>query len=100
MKKKKRKELALLGAVFSFFNNNFICLFLAVLGPHCCLGFPLVLASRGSSVAAVPGFLTAVALAAQHTLRGSQASVIVAHGLSSWGSLALEHRLYSCGAQV
>ena len=97
---KRKKERALLGAVFSFFNNNFICLFLAVLGPHCCSGFSLVLASRGFSLAAVPGFLTAVALVARHTLRGSQASVIAAHGLSSWGSLALEHRLYSCGAQV
>ena len=29
---------------------------------------------------------------------GTQASVVVAHGLSSCGSWALEHRLSSCGA--
>ena len=31
---------------------------------------------------------------------GTQASVVVAHGLSSCGSQALEHRLSSCGAQA
>ena len=31
---------------------------------------------------------------------GEQASVVVAHGLSSCGSQALEHRLSSCGARA
>ena len=31
---------------------------------------------------------------------GAQASVVVAHGLSSCGSQALEHRLSSCGARA
>ena len=31
---------------------------------------------------------------------GSRASVVVAHGLSSCGSQALERRLSSCGAQA
>ena len=31
---------------------------------------------------------------------GMQASVVVAHGLSSCGSWALEHRLSSCGTQA
>ena len=31
---------------------------------------------------------------------GAQASVVVARGLSSYGSQALEHRLSSCGARA
>ena len=31
---------------------------------------------------------------------GAQASVVVAHGISSCGSQALEHRLSSCGARA
>ena len=31
---------------------------------------------------------------------GARASVVVAHGLSSYGSWALEHRLSSCGTQA
>ena len=31
---------------------------------------------------------------------GAWASVVVAHGLSSYGSRALEHRLSSCGARA
>ena len=33
-------------------------------------------------------------------LSGARASVVVAHGLSSCGSQALERRLSSCGAQA
>ena len=33
-------------------------------------------------------------------VEGGQASVAMAHGLSSWGSWALEHRLSRCGAQA
>ena len=35
----------------------FVCLFLAVLGLHCCVGFSLVVASGGYSLNAVPGLL-------------------------------------------
>ena len=47
------------------------------------------------------GLLIVVAsLVAQHGLQGKQTSVIVARGLSSGGSWALEHRLSSCGTQA
>ena len=47
---------------FSFF--GLIYLFLAALGLCCCSGFSLVAASRGYSLAAVPGLLIVVAFAA------------------------------------
>ena len=48
---------------------NFICLFLAVLGLHCCTGFSLVMESGGYSLASVRGLLIAVAsLVAEHGL--------------------------------
>ena len=45
----------------SFSTILFICLFLAVLGLCCCMGFPLVVMIRGYSLVAVQGCLTAVA---------------------------------------
>ena len=58
-----------------------------------------VAASRGSSLVAVCMLLTEVAsLVEEHGLWGARASVVVAHGFSSRGSRALEHRLNSCGA--
>ena len=46
------------------------------------------------------GLLVAVtSLAVEYGLSGLQASVVVAHGLSSCDSQALEHRLF-CGAQA
>ena len=39
-------------------------------------------------------------LVAEHSLRGTQASVVAALGLSSFGSQALEHRLNGCGPQA
>ena len=56
----------------SFLKSNFIYLFLAVLGLCCCVGFPLVMTSRGYS----PG--------SRHK------------GFSSCSSRALEHRINSC----
>ena len=53
------------------FFHNFVdlYLFLAVLGLHCCSGFPVVAASRGYSLAAVHGLLIAVvSLAMEHRL--------------------------------
>ena len=53
------------------FFNNFINLhlFLAVLSLHCCAGFPVVAASRGYSLVALHGLLSAVvSLAVEHRL--------------------------------
>ena len=47
--------------VFIYFILLFIYLLLAVLGLHCCSGFSLVVASRRYSLAALCGFLPAVA---------------------------------------
>ena len=43
-------------AFYFFFVINFIELFLDGLSLHCCVGFYLVVASRGYSLAAVHGF--------------------------------------------
>ena len=78
-----------------------IIIILAALGLCCCTGFSPVAASRGYSLVAVPGLLIALAsLVAEHRLQGMQAPGVVAQGLSSRGSWALEHRLSSCGAQA
>ena len=65
--------------VMVFFKNNLKTLFiLAVLGLHCCAGFPLVVVSRGYSLVAELGLLIAVAsLVAGHGLLGMQASAFV-----------------------
>ena len=56
-------------------------------------------ASVSYCLAAVHGLLIAVAsLAADHGFYGIRASVVVAQGLSSCSSWALEHRFNSCGA--
>ena len=65
---------------FFFFNKFslivFVDLFLAVLGLGCCVGFSLVVKSRGYSLAVVPG------------LQGVGVSVVVLHGTSSCGAQA------------
>ena len=77
--------------------NNF--LFLAVLPPKVfsscseqgqlqCMGFSLW------------WFLMFGEHVGEHRLWGERASVVVAYGLSSFGSQALEHRLNSCGIQA
>lgn len=43
-----------------FFKDKCVCLFLTGLGLHCCEGFSLAVASRGSSAAEVWGLLMAV----------------------------------------
>ena len=49
----------------------------------------------------VCGLLIAVAsLVAEHWALGARGSVVVARGLRSCGSRALEHRLSSCGARA
>ena len=72
-------------------------LFLAVLGLHCCVSFSLVAASGGYSLVVVCWLLIAVTSLVGHRLWGMWASVVAAHGLSSRGFQALEHRLSSCG---
>ena len=85
--KKKKKELVALPPPPFFF---LVYLFLVALGLHCCLGFSLAVAC---------GYLTAVAsLVAVHGVQGMRVSGAAAHGLSSFGSWALEHRLSSCTA--
>ena len=49
-----------------FLKNNCIYLFtLSMLGLHCCVGFSLALASRGSSLVALRGLLAVASLGAQ-----------------------------------
>ena len=63
--------------------------------------FSLAAASRSNSPVAVHRFPMVMApLVAEHTLWGTQASVVAARVLRSCGSLALGHRLSSCGAQA
>ena len=59
--------------LFFFFKVLFINLFLAVLGLHCCVDFPLVVVCR---------LLTVVTSLVEQGLEAAQASVIVVHGLS------------------
>ena len=81
--------------------NNFIYLFLAVMGLCCCLGFYLVAASRGHCPAVTRG--------ASHCRGFSccRARVLVCRGfrscgieLRSLGSWSLEHKFNRCGAQA
>ena len=73
-----------------------IYLSLAVLGLRCCAwAFSLVVVSGGYSSPQCSGFSCCGARAL-----GVQASVVVAHELSSCGSQAVERRLSSCGARA
>ena len=67
-----------------------IFFFLIALGLGCCVCASLLCGARASHCG---GFSCCGAQAL-----GTQASVVVAHRLSSCGSQALEHRLSSCGA--
>ena len=59
-----------------------MCLFLAVLGLPCCVGFSLVVESRSYSVVVGHRLLIVVAsLAAEHRLSGTWASVVIFSGL-------------------
>ena len=69
-----------------------------MLGVYCCMGFSLVAASRGYSLAAGHGLLTVVACPCGEHLRGLQASVVAACGLRGCGSQALQQSLNSCGS--
>ena len=70
-------------------------------GPHCCLGFSLVSRRCGHLLVAVHGLLIAVvSLGVEHGLWGMWASVVATHGLNTFCSWALEHRVNSCGSQA
>ena len=72
----------------------FIYLFLAVLGLCCCLPAFSSCGERGLLFLVVRGLLMVVASLCCR----ARASVVVARGLSSCGSRALERRLSRCGA--
>ena len=73
-----------------------------MVGLGCCVRAFSSCSKWGLLFVVVRGLLIAVAsLVAEHGLDlGVQASVVVARGLSSCGSRALEHRLSSCGARA
>ena len=76
-------------------------LFLAALGLCCCMQAFSSCGERGLLFVVVCGLLTAVtSLCCRARALGALASVVVAHGLSSCGSWAVERRLSSCGAQA
>ena len=88
--------------VFNLFLKKYllICLFLALLGLCCCTGLSLVAVIGGSSLGAVPGFLTAmVSFSGERALERGD-SVAAARGPGSYGPQALRNRLISCGAQT
>ena len=66
------------------------CLFLAVPGSCCCLGFSLVALSRDYSLLVCRLLIAAAPLIAEDRPQGARASVDVAQGLSSCSPQALE----------
>ena len=87
--------------IFSFIYLKFIYfiyLFLAAFGLHCCMRAFSSCGKQGLLFVAVHGILIVVAsLVAEHRL---QASVVVAHGLQSAGSVVVVHGLncsVACG---
>ena len=92
--------LSLICVIFlSFLINLFIFLWLCWVFVATC-GLSLVAGSRGYSSLRCAGFSLLWLLLLQSTGSRPRASVVVACGLSSCGSRALEHRLSSCGAQA
>ena len=76
-----------------YFFKEFLNLFLAVLGLHCCVGFSLIMASGGhSSHGAQASHCGGFSCCGARAL-GVQASVAVVHELSSCGTQALDRRL-------
>ena len=85
---------------------DFIYLFLAVLGLcHGCVGFSLLAASGLTLTLTLRSscgdrLLVVASLVAEDEFWGARISVVVAGGLSTCGSWALEHQLNSCEAQA
>ena len=82
--------------MFFFFLIYFIYLFFTALGLHCCAWAFSSCGERGLLFVVVCGLPIAVTCCGAWAL-GTQASVVVACGLSSCGSWALECKLGSCG---
>ena len=78
--------------------GSLFILFLAALGLRCCSWAFSSCGERGLLFPAVRGLLTAVASCCGAGALGAWASIVVACGLSSCGSQALERRLSSFGA--
>ena len=87
-------SLATLGGFFCIFKNNFLSLFLTVLGLCCCLDFSCGKQGLLSSCRVQASRCCGFSCGAQAL--GTWPSVAEAHGLSSCGSQALEHRFSSC----
>ena len=84
-----------------FFFNKFIYLFIfGALGLRCCAWAFSSRSERGLLFVAVRGLLIAGFSCCRAWALGTLASVVVARGLSSCGSRALEHSLSSCGARA
>ena len=73
---------------------------MAVLGLLCCARAFSSCSKRGLLFILVCGLLIAVTSRCRAWALGARASVVVAHGLSSCGSWALERRLSSCGTRA
>ena len=74
--------------------SNFIHLLMALLGLRCSSGFSLVVVRRGLFLSCCVHALQHGGLSScEHQLYGSWTSVIAGHGLNSFSSWALEHRL-------
>ena len=84
-------------SLFSF-ENLFIFIFGCVGSSLLREGFSLVAASRGYSSLRCAGFSLGGFSCCGTRAIGAWASVVVARGLSSCGSRALERRFSSCGA--
>ena len=83
----RMKNLTCYLFIFGYAGSSLLC------------GLSLVVTSKGSSLVAVRGLLTAVASPLME-YGGAWASVVVACGLGSCSSGALGHRLSSCGEQA
>ena len=86
---------------FFFFNKFIFKKFLAVLGLRCCAWTFSLVAAGGATLqcSAQPSHCGGFSCCKAQAL-GTWASVVVAHGLSSCGSRALERRLSSCSTRV
>ena len=85
---------------FFFFNYFYLFIYLAALGLHCRAWAFSSCGEQGLLFIEVRGPLSVVASRCGAQAVGTQSSVVVARGLSSCGSQALERRLSSCGARA
>ena len=66
---------------------------------RCCVGFSLVVVSRGSSPVMVQRLLIVASVVTEHWLSGAWPSAVVAPGLQSTGSAVMVHGLSCSMAQ-